>query len=85
MSDEVPGTYWQDTDGLHVDTRGLGPPDPLIAILWHISQPGQTGPIFAHFDRHPIYLLPELAERGWQHDKTMSDPDNVVLILRPRP
>ena len=85
MSDAPPGTHWQEAEGLHVDTRGLAPPDPLIAVLWHITQPGQTGPVFAHFDRDPIYLFPELAELGWSHEYGPPDPDDVLVILRPAP
>lgn len=84
MSEEVPGTYWQASDGLHVDTRGLPPPDPMIAVLWHISQPGQSGPIIAYFDRNPVSLYPELAERGWRHDPGAPGDDGFRLILRPQ-
>ncbi|WP_370399414.1 DUF2249 domain-containing protein [Sulfitobacter sp. JB4-11] len=82
MSGGIPGKHWQAADGLHIDTRGLPPPDPLIAVLWHITQPGQTDPIIAHFDRDPIHLFPELAGRGWLHEYGPSDKDEVQLILR---
>ncbi|KUJ85447.1 hypothetical protein AVO45_00130 [Ruegeria marisrubri] len=82
MSSEVPGSSWQDADGLHVDTRGLHPPDPMVAILWHIGRPGQFGPITAYFDRNPIFLLPELEELGWRYEYAMCEPDGVRLILR---
>ncbi|WP_435230738.1 DUF2249 domain-containing protein [Pseudopelagicola sp. nBUS_20] len=85
MSNEVPGTYWMAADGLHVDTRGLPPPDPLVAVLWHITQPERNGPVIAHFDRDPVYLLPELAERGWSYEYGAPDSDEVRLTLRPAP
>ena len=43
MSSDVPGKHWLADGRLHIDTRGLGPPDPMVAIVWHISQPGQDG------------------------------------------
>lgn len=84
MSDQVPGQFWQEEDGLHVDTRGLTPPDPAVAILWHIDQPGQTGPITAYLERHPIYLFPELAERDWDAKILSDTPGDVRMVLRPR-
>lgn len=85
MIAEVPGTSWQAPDGLHIDTRGLAPPDPMVAILWHIEQPDQRGPIIAHFERDPLPLFEELAERGWSCDYLQRDPGEVRLVLRRRP
>lgn len=82
MTREAPGRSWQAPDGLHVDTCGLGPPDPMVAIIWHIEQPDQQGPITAYFDRDPIHMLAELAERGWSYDYLMRNPDDVRLVLR---
>lgn len=84
MNDDVPGTWWLGDDGLHVDTRGLPPPEPMVAVLWHIGRPGQRGPVIVHLDRDPIYLLPELAERGWTHEHSAGDT-GVTLILRAAP
>ena len=83
MSNEAPGASWQDEDGLHVDTRGLAPPDPLVAVLWHISQPGQDGPVIVHFDRNPVHLFAELDRLGWTHEYLHRDVGEVQLILRP--
>lgn len=82
MISEAPGICWRADDGLHIDTRGLNPPDPMIAILWRIEQPDQNGPIIAHFDRNPVHLFAELAERGWSYDYLQSDLDEVRLSLR---
>ena len=81
MIDDVPGSHWQDTDGLHIDTRGLQPPDPFVAVIWHLEQPGQQGPINVYLDRDPIYLFPELVARGWQYEYAQADTDEVHLIL----
>ncbi|WP_372885293.1 DUF2249 domain-containing protein [Shimia sp.] len=83
--DEVPGSSWQAPDGLHVDTRGLHPPDPLVAILWHLEQVGQSGPVTAHLDRNPVHLFPELAERGWSYDYAKRTATEVQLVLRKTP
>lgn len=82
MSDEVPGKHWQEPGGLHVDVRGLPPPDPMYAILWHVGRPGQKGPITVHLDRYPVHLIPELDDRGWRHETVSDTPGDVCLILR---
>ncbi|MCP5075571.1 MAG: DUF2249 domain-containing protein [Rhodobacteraceae bacterium] len=69
---------------MHIETRGLNPPDPAVAILWHIDRPEQNGPVTVYLDRHPIYLFPELVERGWHAEVISGESGNVRLILRPR-
>ncbi len=76
-----PGKAWQAKDGLHVDTRGLAPPDPMVAILWHVEN--SDGPIIAHMDRDPVHLYPELAERGWRAELLEVRPGDTCLVLRP--
>lgn len=82
MTRGAPGICWQAHDGLHIDTRGLQPPDPMVAILWHIEQADQRGPITAYFDRDPIHLFIELAERGWSSEYLVREPDDVRLKLK---
>ncbi len=76
-----PGRHWQADDGLHVDTRGLPPPEPMVAILWHLEQPGQTGPVIVHLDRDPIPLYSELAERGWTARPCTGTQGEICLEL----
>ncbi len=85
MSVDLPGSRWQAEDGLHIDLRGLVPPQPMVAVLAAIEQPGQTGPITAHLDREPIYLYPELTERGWHYRITGPAGAEVTLVLTKRP
>ncbi len=79
---DVPGSHWQAADGLHIDTRGLLPPDPMVAILWHLERPGQFGPVTAHIDRNPVHLFPELHERGWNYEYALETETEVQLVLR---
>ena len=81
MTQDLPGKHWQEADGLHIDVRALPPPDPMVAILGQIEHPDQSGPITVHHDREPIYLYPELAERGWQYQIIPGEPGEVRLIL----
>ena len=81
MTLDLPGVFWHEPDGLHVDVRGLGPPDPMVAILGHIETTDQNGPITVHHDRQPIYLFPELTERGWSYRQIPGDPGEIRLLL----
>jgi hypothetical protein len=59
---------WHGADGLHIDVRGLEPPEPMVVILGLIDR-DQSGPVIvAHLDREPIFLYPELDDRGWTHE-----------------
>jgi len=78
---DVPGKAWPEGGVWHVDTSGLPPPEPMVAILWHVEN--TPGPIIAHMDRNPVHLYPELAERGWKVERTGDSPDGILLMLRP--
>lgn len=58
---------WQSADGIHIDVRGLNPPEPMVAIL-QVLEGGEVSIVTAHLDREPIFLYPELDERGWSHE-----------------
>ncbi len=59
---------WQPPEGVHLDVRGLEPPQPMVKILRLIDS-GEAGDILiVHFDRDPIFLYPELDDRGWSHE-----------------
>lgn len=59
---------WRGADGVHIDVRGLEPPEPMVAILGLIDG-DESGPVIvAHLDREPIFLYPELDDRGWTHE-----------------
>ncbi|NOX41205.1 MAG: DUF2249 domain-containing protein [Alphaproteobacteria bacterium] len=81
MKSGLPGRHWQDKDGLHIDVRSLSPPQPMVAILGQLDQPDQQGPVTVHHDREPIYLYPELAERGWTWKLVAGEIGEVRLIL----
>ena len=59
---------WGTADALHVDLRGLDPPAPMVQILRIIDE-GEIGAVLvAHLDREPVFLYPELDDRGWRHE-----------------
>ena len=69
-------------DGVaHIDVRGLEPPQPLIAVIELIERPETGDEVVVVLDREPMFLLPELAERGWKWARTASPGDGVNLRL----
>ena len=75
---------WHETDGAHIDVRGLPPPEPLVAILSLVrGLAGTATPVIVHHDRDPQLLYPELAELGWAAERIDGDPGEVRLRLRP--
>jgi len=77
----LPGRDWRENDGLHIDVRGLDAPDPMVAILARLEGAKEGETVTVHHDREPIYLYPELAERGWQYRLIEGDPGEVRLTL----
>lgn len=72
---------WHGEDGWHIDVRGLEPPEPMHAIVTLIETPAIAGPVFIHHERDPVYLYPELAERGWRASPVAGEPGEVRLRL----
>jgi hypothetical protein len=59
---------WRAPDGTHLDVRGLEPPQPMIRILRLIDSGEVDDVLVVHLDREPIFLYPELDDRGWSHE-----------------
>ena len=59
---------WRTADAVHIDVRDLEPPEPMMAILRTIDEGGIETALIAHLDREPIFLYPELDDRGWSHE-----------------
>ena len=82
MTADTAPPRWHDADGLHLDVRGLSPPQPLVAILRLLREVGEGGaPVIVHLDRDPLMLYPELAEIGWMAERLSAAPGLVVLRL----
>jgi uncharacterized protein DUF2249 len=82
---------WSTPDGLHLDVRGLDPPEPMVAILGLIDGGDAGNVITVHLDREPIFLYPELEARGWSYEMlpgirdeaACDDEVNVRLVRMP--
>ncbi len=77
---------WRDSDGIHIDVRGLPPPEPMVAILALLERPDvENESVIVHHERQPIYLYPELAERSWNYEIIPGEPGEVRLLLTRQP
>lgn len=78
---------WRTVDAVHIDVRDLEPPEPMIAILRTIDGGTVDTALIAHLDREPIFLYPELDDRGWSHEIIQSScgsancEDGVMLRM----
>ncbi|HLT27701.1 MAG TPA: DUF2249 domain-containing protein [Zeimonas sp.] len=72
---------WTEPDGIHIDVRGLQPPQPMVAILTLLRSVDDDRPVIVHLDREPQLLYPELAEIGWSAEIIDGEPGEVRLRL----
>jgi hypothetical protein len=68
-------------DAVHIDVRGLSPPQPLVEIMRLLRSTEGNTTVIAHLDRDPVMLYPELAQAGWQAQRIAGDPGEVRLAL----
>ena len=76
---------WVAADGAHLDVRGLKPPEPMVAILSLIDGGAEEVAFTVHLERDPVFLYPELAERGWIATPVDAEPGEVRLRLERAP
>nr|MDP2192836.1 DUF2249 domain-containing protein [Rhodoferax sp.] len=77
----TPGEQWHDTDGIHIEVRGLAPPAPLVAIVKLVETVLDATPVIVHHDRDPVPLYAELAQRGWMAQRIEGDANEFRLRL----
>lgn len=77
---------WTEGEAVHIDVRGLPPPQPLVAIVRLVRSMGDAAtPVVVHHDRDPVLLYPELAEIGWSAAPLEAPSGEVRLLLRRLP
>lgn len=75
------GEQWTESDGVHIEVRGLAPPSPFVLILKLIESVADATPVIVHHDRDPVPLYAELAQRGWMAQRIEGDAGEVRLRL----
>lgn len=64
---------------IHLDNRGLEPPEPMVRILEAITGLSPDDRLVVLMDREPLLLYPELERRGFAW--TFEDGDTQVLTV----
>jgi uncharacterized protein (DUF2249 family) len=67
-----------------LDVRGLEPPQPMVLVLERLTTlaPGETLEVL--HDRRPLFLYPQLDDRGFVHETEVLAPGLVrIRICRP--
>jgi uncharacterized protein (DUF2249 family) len=67
---------------IHMDNRGLKPPEPMIRILTACDALRSGERIEALMDRRPIFLFPELEEREVEYDCVERGDGSFLLTVR---
>lgn len=69
-----------------IDVRELEMPGPMMKILETIHTLAPQQALFVHHKRVPVFLLPELAERGMDYRiNTIAEGDVKMLIYHKKP
>ena len=69
---------------MSLDVRGLEPPLPMLRVLECLERLGPGQRLEVVHDRRPLFLYPQLDERGFLHETHESEPGVVRIVIRPR-
>jgi len=68
-----------------LDVRGLEPPQPMVRVLEEIDRLAAGGELEVHHDRRPLFLYPQLDDRGFVHETDEPGPGLVRIRIRRGP
>jgi tRNA 2-thiouridine synthesizing protein A len=67
-----------------LDVRGLEPPQPMLRVLEALDRLGAGAALDVRLDRRPVFLYPQLEDRGFAHDTSEPAPGLVRVLVRHR-
>jgi len=67
---------------LRIDVRGLEPPQPMVLVLEQLEGLGAGQGLEVIHDRRPLFLYPQLDERGFAHDTDEPEAGVVRILIR---
>jgi uncharacterized protein (DUF2249 family) len=68
-----------------LDVRGLEPPLPMVRVLERLDGLPAGAALTVLHERRPLFLYPQLEERGFQHETDEPEPGLVRIVIRRRP
>ena len=77
-------SVWIYPDRVGLDVHGLEPPMPMVRVLEELDRlaPGQR--LEVRHDRRPVFLYPQLDERGFAHETDEPEPGLVRILIQRR-
>jgi uncharacterized protein (DUF2249 family) len=66
-----------------LDVRGLEPPLPMVAVLERLDTLAAGEVLEVIHDRRPMFLYPQLDDRGFAHETDEPAPGTVRIRIRP--
>lgn len=67
---------------VNLDLRGLEPPGPMVTILKTIDKSSAVNEIVVTLEREPLFLFPELVERGWRWTRLDREGEGDEVRIR---
>jgi uncharacterized protein (DUF2249 family) len=68
-----------------LDVRGLEPPEPMRLVLEQVDTLAEGDTLEVIHCRRPVFLYPQLDERGFLHATDEPEPGVVRIVIRRRP
>jgi uncharacterized protein (DUF2249 family) len=68
-----------------IDVRGLEPPLPMLRVLERLDTLGEGARLEVIHDRRPLFLYPQLEDRGFEHQTDEPEPGVVRIRIARRP
>jgi uncharacterized protein (DUF2249 family) len=65
-----------------IDVRGLEPPAPMVRVLEALERLRSGEQLEVLHERRPMFLYPQLDERGFTHDTDEPEPGLVRIVIR---
>jgi uncharacterized protein (DUF2249 family) len=78
----LPGPASTPAAPVSIDVRGLEPPRPLVAVLEALDRLGPGDRLQVVLDRRPVFLYPQLDDRGFAHETEEPAPGVVRILIR---
>jgi uncharacterized protein (DUF2249 family) len=79
------GTAGERRGDVTLDVRGLPPPLPMVRVLEHLDELPAGARLEVIHDRRPMFLYPQLDERGCAHETDEPEPGVVRIRIAKRP
>jgi uncharacterized protein (DUF2249 family) len=67
-----------------LDVRDLEPPQPMVRVLEEAERLGPGDELEVRHERRPVFLYPQLDERGFVHETDEPEPGLVRIRVRRR-